>query len=125
MVYSANFYADRSPEHASGFYIDNLMTMVPKKEYLFGTTSSRSDTASFGLDFGEIYKRSVSGVRVYEVPAREKEALVAYFERINADYRDSAENTEYQHRQVGSVGYASSIPRSGNSTTMCGGDTTQ
>ena len=69
MVYSANFYADRSAEHDKGFYTDDLMVRIPKKEYLFGTTSSLGDTASFGLDFGEIYKRSVVGVRVYGVPA--------------------------------------------------------
>ena len=69
LVYSANFYADRAPEHAKGFYTDDLMVRIPKKEYLFKTHSSLGDTASFGLDFGEIYKRSVIGVRVYGVPA--------------------------------------------------------
>ncbi len=100
IVYSANFYADREPEHASDFYTDDLMIAIPKREYLFGTISSLGDTASFGLDFGEIYKRSVIGVRVYGVPAREKERLVAYFARINADYRNRAENTEYQQGEV-------------------------
>ncbi len=71
-MYSANFYADRSHEHATGFYTDELMVRVPKKEYLYGTTSSLGDTASFGLDFGEIYKRSVIGVRVYGVPESEQ-----------------------------------------------------
>ncbi len=74
LVYSANFYADRSREHATGFYTDELMVRVPKKEYLYGTTSSLGDTASFGLDFGEIYKRSVIGVRVYGVPLSERKA---------------------------------------------------
>jgi len=100
MVYSANFYADRAPEHEKGFYTDDLMTIIPKKEYLFGTTSSLGGTASFGLDFGEIYKRSVIGVRVNGVPAREKKALVAYFERINADYRNRAEKTEYHDGEI-------------------------
>ena len=45
------------------------MVAVPKLEYLFKTTSSLGETASFGLDVGEIYKRSVVGVRVYGVPA--------------------------------------------------------
>src|SRR5689334_6726985 len=40
IVYSANFYADRDPKHANDFYTDDLMTRVPKKEYLFGTSSS-------------------------------------------------------------------------------------
>src|SRR5690349_6075838 len=90
MVYSANYYADRAPEHEGRFYTADLMTRVPKTEYLFRTTSSLGDTASFGLDFGEIYKRSVVGVRVYGVPPAEKSALAAYFQRINHDYHTRA-----------------------------------
>ena len=100
LVYSANFYADRSKEHATGFYTDNLMAMIPKKEYLFRTASSLGDTASFGLDFGEIYKRSVVGVRVYGVPAAEKQAVVDYFQRINDDYHRRAKDTEYHDGEV-------------------------
>src|SRR5439155_4631486 len=40
MVYSANFYADRKPEHEGRFYTDDLMVKIPKKEYLFRTASS-------------------------------------------------------------------------------------
>jgi len=100
LVYSANFYADREPGHASDFYTDELMVGIPKKEYLFGTSSSVSDKASFGLDFGEVYKRSVVGVRVYGVPAGEKEALAAYFRRMNDDFRRRARNTEYHDGEV-------------------------
>jgi hypothetical protein len=100
LVYSANFYADRSREHATGFYTDDLMAMIPKTEYLFRTASSLGETASFGLDFGEIYKRSVIGIRVYGVPASEKQAVVDYFRRINADYRRRARNTEYHDGEV-------------------------
>ncbi len=100
LVYSANFYADRAPKHEKGFYTDDLMIGIPKKEYLFGTASSLADTASFGLDFGEIYKRSVVGVRVYGVPASEKEALAAYFKRINDDYHTRARKTEYHDREI-------------------------
>jgi hypothetical protein len=100
MVYTANFYADRAGKHAKGFYTDDLMVRVPKKEYLFGTASSLGDTASFGLDFGEIYKRSVIGVRVYGVPAAEKDALAAYFRRINDDYHNRARDTEYHQGEV-------------------------
>jgi hypothetical protein len=100
LVYSANFYADRSSEHARGFYTDDLMVAIPKKEYLFKTTSSLGQTASFGLDFGEIYKRSVIGVRVHGVPAREKAALARYFARINDDYRRRARDTEYHRGEV-------------------------
>ena len=76
------------------------MVRIPKKEYLFRTTSSLGDKASFGLDFGEIYKRSVIGVRVYGVPAAEKEALAAFFKRINDDYRSRAANTEYHDGEI-------------------------
>lgn len=100
LVYSANFYADRSDEHAVGFYTENLMAAIPKKEYLFRTASSLGDTASFGLDFGEIYKRTVIGIRVFGVPAAEKQAVVAYFQRINDDYHRRARNTEYHDREV-------------------------
>lgn len=100
LVYSANFYADREPKHANDFYTGDLMVRIPKQEYLFGTSSTVSDKASFGLDFGEVYKRSVIGVRVYGVPAAEKEALAAYFGRINADFHRQARNTEYHDREV-------------------------
>src|SRR5204862_3484684 len=99
LVYTANFYADRAPKHAKGFYTDDLMVRIPKKEYLFKTNSSLGDTTAFGLDFGEIYKRSVIGVRVYGVPAAEKEALAAFFTRINTDYRRHASRTEYHDRE--------------------------
>jgi hypothetical protein len=100
LVYSANFYADRSPRHEKGFYTDDLMVAIPKKEYLFRTASTLADTASFGLDFGEIYKRSVVGVRVYGVPASEKQALSAYFKRINDDFHARASGTEYHRGEV-------------------------
>ncbi len=99
-VYSANFYADRTLEHAVGFYDDDLMIGVPKKEYLFKTTSSLGDTASFGLDFGEIYKRSIVGVRVFNVPAGEKVALTAFFKRMNDDYHNRVRSTEYHRGEV-------------------------
>jgi hypothetical protein len=100
MVYSANFYADRKRAHEKDFYTDDLMLRIPKKEYLFGTTSSLGPKASFGLDFGEIYKRSVIGVRVYGVPAAEKEALAGFFGRINDDYHKRARKTEYHDEEI-------------------------
>ena len=100
MVYSANFYADRTREHRQGFYTDDLMVRIPKNEYLFKTTSSLGETASFGLDFGEIYKRSVVGVRVYNVPATEKEALAVFFKRINDDYHSRVKKTEYHDTEI-------------------------
>jgi hypothetical protein len=59
--------------------------------------SSLGDKASFGLDFGEIYKRSVIGVRVYGVPASEKALLRS--SSVNDDYH-KRENTEYHDREV-------------------------
>jgi hypothetical protein len=100
MVYSANFYADRKPEHEGRFYTDDLMVRIPKNEYLFGTASSLGDKASFGLDFGEIYKRSVIGVRIYGVPAGEKEALAAFFQRVNGDYHDRVRKTDYHDGEI-------------------------
>ncbi|MDH5263474.1 MAG: hypothetical protein OEX21_01865 [Betaproteobacteria bacterium] len=100
LVYSANFYADRDPRHAKDHYTGELMVRIPKMEYLYGTASSLDDKASFGLDFGEAYKRSVIGVRVHGVPAAEKEALAAFFRRINDDYRARAKGTEYHDREV-------------------------
>lgn len=99
-VWSANFYADRKPEHATDFYTDELMVRVPKLEYLYGTTSTLSPKASFGLDYGEVYKRSVVGIRVFGVPAAEKAALAAFFARVNDDYRRGAGRTDYHDREV-------------------------
>ena len=100
LVYSANFYADRNPKHAEHFYTENLMVRIPKNEYLFKTSSSLGQNASFGLDFGEIYKRSVIGIRVYGVPAEEKMALAAYFQRFNDDFHARASNVEYHLGEV-------------------------
>jgi hypothetical protein len=99
-VYSANFYADRESEHAQGFYTDELMIAVPKKEYLYGTRSSLGETASFGLDFGEVYKRSVIGIRVFGVPSVEPDALRRFFRRLNDDYRRRASSTEYHDGEI-------------------------
>jgi len=99
-VYSANFYADRDPKHAADYYVDDLIVRVPKWEYLYGTASSLGPRASFGLDYGEVYKRSVVGVRVFGVPAAERDALAAYLARMNADFHSRARDTEYQRGEV-------------------------
>jgi hypothetical protein len=99
-VHSANFYADRQPEHAQGFYTDELMVAVPKKEYLYGTSSTLGSTASFGLDFGEVYKRSVIGIRVYGVPATEMDALRRFFQRLNDDYKAKMPSTDYHGGEI-------------------------
>jgi hypothetical protein len=100
LVYSANFYADRDAAHEANYYTRDLMLAIPKKEYLYGTASSLGDKASFGLDFGEVYKRSVVGVRVRGVPAAEKAALADFFRRINDDFRQRARNTVYHDGEV-------------------------
>jgi len=100
LVYSANFYADRARKHAKDFYTEELMVRIPKLEYLYGTTSTLSAKASFGLDFGEVYKRSVIGVRVYGIAPGEKQKLASYFDRMNDDYRKRAFDTEYHRGEV-------------------------
>ena len=100
LVYSANFYADRTPEHERDFLTSDLMVRIPKKEYLYRTSSTLGEKAAFGLDFGEIYKRSVVGIRVYGVPAAEREKLAAYFMRINDDYHRRAERAEYHDDEI-------------------------
>ena len=99
-VYSANFYADRSAAHEKDFYTGDLMIRIPKTEYLYGTRSTLDDKAAFGLDFGEIYKRSVVGVRVRGVPAEERLALAGFFRHLNDDYHRRARNTEYHDGEV-------------------------
>jgi hypothetical protein len=94
-VYSANFYADRKPEHEHGHYNQNLICMVPKSEYLFKTTSLLGPEASFGLDMGEIYKRSVIGIRIFGVPPGVKEGLTAFFHRLNDDFHAQKSSTAY------------------------------
>jgi hypothetical protein len=99
-VYSANFYADRDPKHAQGFYTDALMLAVPKKEYLYGKRSSLDATASFGLDYGEVYKRPVIGIRVSGAPKGERDALRAFFDQLNTDYRVKAPATAYHRGEI-------------------------
>ncbi|HEX5128535.1 MAG TPA: hypothetical protein VFV90_02255 [Usitatibacter sp.] len=99
-VYGANFYADRAEKHARGYYTADLITRVPKDEYLYGTRSSLGPDAQFGLDFGEAYKRSVVGIRVQGVAAAERAAIADYFARINDDYRARAAGTEYHFEEV-------------------------
>jgi hypothetical protein len=99
-VRSANFYADRDPAHEHDRYTEALMLSIPKWEYLYGTSSSLGPKASFGLDYGEVYKRSVVGVRVFGVPRSERDALATYLDRMNDDYRDRAHDTEYQRGEV-------------------------
>ena len=99
-VYSANYYADREEVHAKHFYNEDLIARIPKIEYLYGTRSTVSGKASFGLDFGEVYKRSVVGVRIAGVPEAERRALAGYLVRMNDDFRKRAADTEYHDGEV-------------------------
>ena len=99
-VYSANFYADRDPKHAQGFYTDALMVAVPKQQYLYGTQSVLGPTASFGLAYGEVYKRTVIGIRVAGVPQAERDALRAFFARLNDDYLAKAPYAPYHSGEI-------------------------
>jgi hypothetical protein len=100
LVYSANFYADRAPKHAKGYYNENLIAMVPKTEYLFKTSSSLGPDASFGLDMGEIYKRSVIGIRISGVQPHVKDGLTAFFHQLNADFHARRKKTDYHHSPI-------------------------
>jgi hypothetical protein len=100
LVYSANFYADRTPKHEHGYYNQNLICIVPKAEYLFKTTSSLGPDASFGLDMGEIYKRSVIGIRIFGVPQSVKDGLTVFFHRLNDDFRARKSKTAYHHGPI-------------------------
>jgi hypothetical protein len=100
LVYSANFYADRDPAHDEHHYTSELMVRIPKMEYLYKTSSSLGPKGSFGLDFGETYKRSVVGIRIYGVPAEERQALAAFYEKMNDDYRRRATDAKYHRGEV-------------------------
>ena len=100
LVYSANFYADRKPEHAKGYYNKDLMCIIPKMEYLFKTTSCLGEDASFGLDMGEIYKRSVIGIRISGVPAEMKEQLTQFFHKLNDDFHAEKKKTDYHRTPI-------------------------
>jgi hypothetical protein len=99
-VHSANFYADRDPQHMRDFHGSPLILVIPKMEYLYGTSSSLGPKASFGLDYGEAYKRTVVGVRVTGVPPEERAAIAEYLERMNRDFLARARDTEYQRGEV-------------------------
>jgi hypothetical protein len=100
VVRSANFYADRDPKHEKHHYTADLMVSIPKMEYLYRTSSSLGPKGSFGLDFGEVYKRSVVGIRIHGVPAEQKRALAAFYDRMNDDFRRRAKDVKYHRGEV-------------------------
>jgi hypothetical protein len=100
LVYSANFYADRAPEHAKGHYIRDLMCRIPKREYLYRTRSTLGEGASFGLDYGEVFKRAVIGVRLRNTSESDVKRLRAFCERLDADFKARKARTEYHPRPI-------------------------
>ncbi|MCK7500150.1 MAG: hypothetical protein MZW92_64950 [Comamonadaceae bacterium] len=101
LVCSANFYADRTPEHEGRFYTDDLMVRIPKKEYLFGTdlVARRKGLVRPRLrrDLQAIGHRRARLRRAG--PARRR-PLAAFFSRINDDYHRRARKTEYHDREI-------------------------
>ena len=101
LVHSANFYADRSEEHSpEKYYTDDLVMAIPKDEYIWGVHSSISPKAHFGLDFGEIFKRALIGIRLYGISEQEVAGIQDFYQRLNEDYRAQKSNTEYQRGAV-------------------------
>jgi hypothetical protein len=100
VVYYANLYADRDPKHAALYEAADLVLRIPKKEYLYGTSSTLGARAAFGLDFGEVYKRTVFGIRVFGMPTQEKERVAQYLQAINADFHARERDTEYHRGEV-------------------------
>jgi hypothetical protein len=100
LVYSANFYADRSEEHSHGYYTENLMAMIPKSEYLFKTTSSLGEDGSFGLDMGEVFKRSVIGIRINGISSEAIDGMTKFFHKMNDDYHRRATDTDYHDGEI-------------------------
>lgn len=101
LVHSANFYADRAEEHpADKYYTEDLIMAIPKDEYIWGVTSSISPKTHFGLDFGEIFKRALIGIRLYGISEQEISGIQNFYQRLNEDYRAQKSNTEYQRGAV-------------------------
>jgi hypothetical protein len=98
-VYSANFYADGEHDPQK-YYTDNIIFIAPKYEYLYGTKSTVSDKACFGLDFGETYKRAVIGIRLFGLSPEQISGIRSFYTRLNEDYRKGAKNTDYHRGNV-------------------------
>lgn len=98
-VYSANFYADGEHDPQK-YYTDNLIFIAPKYEYLYGTKSSVSGKASFGLDFGETYKRAVIGIRLFGITPEQISGIRQFYSQLNEDYKKGAKDTDYHRGTV-------------------------
>eukprot|EP01105_Mastigella_eilhardi_P022454 TRINITY_DN5522_c0_g1_i7.p1 TRINITY_DN5522_c0_g1~~TRINITY_DN5522_c0_g1_i7.p1 ORF type:complete len:389 (+),score=112.23 TRINITY_DN5522_c0_g1_i7:1400-2566(+) len=106
-VYTANGKAVRGPRGSDeGAYADQLLVRVPLREYLYGTGARAPDRRCvFGIDYGELYKRSVAAVRVWGSSPQMAAELNAFFTRVNEDYTRSDED---DHQDAGN-GHAETL----------------
>ena len=98
-VYSANFYANPSDEYKDR-YTDSLIPAIDKKEYIYSQVSKLSEKAEFGLDYGEIFKRSLIGIRISGVDEIQKKGIHAFYKTVNKDYSEKARDTYYHKGQI-------------------------
>lgn len=98
-VYSANFYADRAQEH-NDHYNAKLVPDIDKQEYIYSQTSTLSDKAVFGLDYGEIFKRSLVGIRMSGIGSAKKKGIKNFYKRLNEDYTNQVSGTDYHYGEV-------------------------
>ena len=116
IVYSANFNADKKDVHKEGYYTDGfffllfinlffnlfseLVMKIPKMEYLYGLESSISPLATFGLDYGECFKRSVLGIRIYGFSKPQIEKIHKFYQTMNTDYQNGIKKTNYNKGEI-------------------------
>jgi hypothetical protein len=98
-VYSANFYADRAKEHAD-HYTEKLVPAIPKKEYIYSQSPTVSSKAVFGLDYGEIFKRSLIGIRMKGLSSAQIKGIKDFYQRLNRDYSNRVVSPEYHRGEV-------------------------
>ena len=76
------------------------MIRIPKKEYLFGTASSLATRPrSASISARSTSGRSSACASTACRPA-EKEALAAFFQRVNDDYHHRVRKTDYHDREI-------------------------
>ena len=80
MAYSGNFYSDsetniwgRRYQDPENFYDgENMVDITTKEMYLYKTSSNHGKGASFGIEYGAIYRRHLYGLRFHQ-PNRTEE----------------------------------------------------
>ena len=89
----------RAKEH-NGYYNAKLVPDIDKQEYIYSQTSTLSDKAVFGLDYGEIFKRSLIGIRMSGIGLSKKRGIKAFYQRLNEDYKNQVSGTDYHYGDV-------------------------